>query len=205
MNHTAVLARSELSLACAMAAHEVNRAWCVATGDFSQPTWGDAPDWAKKSALSGVIGVLEGRTPEESHASWWAEKIATGWTYGPEKDVEKKKHPCMVPYSELSPLQQAKDVLFVGTVRLLAEQFLRPIEATGDALTEETPGNCVNCQCTLSFGSSPRLCVTCAASHPIFLRKFASYCLKPAGDALRAAADRIEELERRVVWLKGSR
>ena len=113
--------------ACAAAAHMVNKAWCEAHGDTSQPEWVDAPDWQKSSAINGVAGVLRGNSPEQSHESWLAEKTATGWKYGAVKDPEKKEHPCFVPYAELPPQQQAKDRLFVGTVLTLATILGLPI------------------------------------------------------------------------------
>jgi len=102
--------------ACARAAHEVNRAYCLAIGDDSQPSWDDAPAWQKISAYKGVEVVYSGGGPEESHASWLKEKIETGWTLGPVKDPEKKEHPCMVAYGDLPEAQRKKDGLFVGTV-----------------------------------------------------------------------------------------
>lgn len=101
----------------ARAAHEVNRVYCIAIGDNSQPPWAGAPDWQRSSAINGVKGVIAGNTPEQSHESWLAEKEATGWKYGPVKDPKKKEHPCFVPYSELPPEQQKKDLLYVTTVR----------------------------------------------------------------------------------------
>jgi hypothetical protein len=106
--------------ACARAAHEVNRAYCVGIGDNSQPAWEEAPDWQKSSAVNGVSGVLNGNTPEQSHESWLAEKAATGWKYGAVKNPEAKEHPCFVPYGELPPEQKAKDLLFVTVVRAVA-------------------------------------------------------------------------------------
>lgn len=106
--------------ACARAAHEANRAYCIAIEDFSQPSWDHAPDWQKSSARNGVVGAMNGATPEQSHESWLAEKMATGWKYGPVKDPEKKEHPCFVPYSELPPNQRAKDAIFVNVVRAVS-------------------------------------------------------------------------------------
>lgn len=106
---------------CARAAHEANRAYCIAIGDTSQPSWDDAPEWQRTSALNGVRGVLDGNTPEQSHESWLAEKAATGWRYGPVKDPDRKEHPCFVPYAELPPAQQAKDAVYVAVVRAMAE------------------------------------------------------------------------------------
>lgn len=104
----------------AMVCHEANRAWCIANGDSSQPLWTEAPDWQRDSALIGVRGVLAGNTPEQSHESWLAVKRADGWRHGPVKCPETKQHPCMVPYDELPPEQQAKDHLFVAVVNALA-------------------------------------------------------------------------------------
>lgn len=106
----------------ARAAHAMNRAYCEALGDVSQPPWCEAPDWQKDSARQGARGILDGsiKTPEQSHESWLAEKVATGWTYGPIKNPEAKQHPCMVPYGDLPPEQRIKDHLFAAAVRFAA-------------------------------------------------------------------------------------
>jgi hypothetical protein len=106
--------------ACAQAAHEANRAYCLAIGDKSQVVWEYAPHWQRLSALAGVAGVLNGNTPEQSHESWMATKSADGWKYGPVKDAVQLTHPCMVPYADLSPAQRAKDALFIATVKAMA-------------------------------------------------------------------------------------
>lgn len=111
--------------ACARAAHEANRAFCIAIGDTSQPSWDDAPGWQKSSARNGVHGALSGNTPEQSHESWFAEKLANGWAYGEVKDPDRKLHPCMVPYSQLPATQRAKDDLYLAVVRATAAALTR--------------------------------------------------------------------------------
>lgn len=104
----------------AKVAHEVNRAYCTAIGDDSQPEWDVAPEWQRESAIAGVQAHLDGAlTPEESHESWSAVKLAEGWTYGEVKDPEAKTHPCLVPYSDLPLEQRVKDYLFGAVVRSL--------------------------------------------------------------------------------------
>ena len=103
----------------ARTAHEVNKAYCESIGDTSQPSWGEAPDWQKKSALNGVAYHLEhpDSKPSDSHNSWMDEKVKDGWVYGPEKNADKHTHPCIVPFEELPVEQQTKDILFIAVVR----------------------------------------------------------------------------------------
>lgn len=100
--------------------HEVNRAYCQALGDQSQPAWEDAPQWQKDSAVLGVKLHTENDVgPEASHISWMAQKVAEGWKYGAHKDPENKLHHCMVPFDQLPPEQQAKDYIFRAVVHAL--------------------------------------------------------------------------------------
>ena len=100
--------------------HEVNRAYCQALGDNSQPAWDDAPAWQRESARMGVDLHLSGEFgPEASHISWMSQKLDDGWKYGAAKDPEKKEHPCMVPFAELPCEQQAKDFIFRAVVHAL--------------------------------------------------------------------------------------
>lgn len=102
--------------------HDTNRSYCQAIGDNSQPSWEDAPDWQRNSAIKGVLYHLRNPNAKssDSHESWLAEKTAAGWKYGPVKNPERKEHPCFVPYAELPPEQQAKDALFLNVVHALA-------------------------------------------------------------------------------------
>lgn len=100
--------------------HEVNRAYCQALGDDSQPSWEDAPAWQRESARMGVDLHLSGNFgPEASHISWMQQKLDDGWTYGPVKNPDLKQHPCLVPFDQLPREQQAKDYLFRAVVHAL--------------------------------------------------------------------------------------
>lgn len=109
--------------AVAQACHEANRAFCQGTGDLSQPTWRDAPEWQRSSAVAGVAAVLRGDTPEQLHESWSAVKIADGWVYGDVKDPDAKTHPCLVPYNDLPLVQKAKDHIFSDVANALISAF----------------------------------------------------------------------------------
>jgi hypothetical protein len=109
-----VLTLSEGIENIAKIAHELNRTYCAAIGDTSQPCWDVAPDWQKQSAIAGVLFHLgnPNASASDSHDSWLAVKEADGWIYGPVKDADKKEHPCIVPYNKLPLEQQVKDHLF---------------------------------------------------------------------------------------------
>ena len=100
--------------------HEVNRAYCEALGDMSQPKWEDAPEWQRVSARMGVdLHTMGDFGPEASHISWAKQKLDDGWKYGPVKDSEKKEHPCLVAFADLPREQQAKDYIFRAVVHAL--------------------------------------------------------------------------------------
>lgn len=98
----------------ARVAHEVNKAYCESIGDNSQPSWEEAPEWQKSSAINGVKFHIENpnASPAHSHDSWMKQKTEEGWKYGPVKDAEKKEHPCYLPYEQLPTEQKSKDYLF---------------------------------------------------------------------------------------------
>lgn len=115
-----LMARQAQIDAIARMAHEVNRAYCQALGDNTQPHWEDAPDWQRASARMGVELHLSGDFgPEASHESWMRQKLEDGWLFGPEKSEKAKTHPCIVPFAILSREQQAKDFLFRGVVHAM--------------------------------------------------------------------------------------
>ena len=113
-----LITKEEIARAC----HEVNRAYCQALGDMSQPAWEDAPEWQRASARLGVELHMSGdHGPEASHASWMKQKLEEGWKYGPVKDPERKEHHCIVPFDQLPREQQAKDFLFRAVVHTLKD------------------------------------------------------------------------------------
>jgi hypothetical protein len=107
----------------ARVAHEINRAYCLAIGDDSQPSWQDAPEWQVKSAVNGVLFHMEhpNAGPDASHNNWMKEKIEDGWVYGSVKLADAKTHPCIVPFNELPMQQQFKDHLFRQVVHSLKD------------------------------------------------------------------------------------
>ena len=103
--------------------HEVNKAFCEANGDYSQKSWHEAEEWQKQSAIKGVEFALNNiSTPADQHEAWVKEKTEAGWVYGPMKDSEKKTHPSIVPFDQLSLIEKTKDYLFVAVVNSLKDE-----------------------------------------------------------------------------------
>lgn len=109
----------------AQVAHEINKAYCEAIGDNSQPEWDDAPEWQKNSAIQGVIFHLENPNagPDASHNNWLKQKWDEGWKYGEVKNLETKEHPCFLPYELLPVEQRVKDFLFKQVTNSLKKQL----------------------------------------------------------------------------------
>lgn len=102
----------------AQAAYSVLREYSRHLGDTSLLPWPAVPLSHKDSIRNGVVGIFtRNDTPEESHKSWLKQKFDEGWKYGSVKDVEKKEHPCMLPYNELPLHHLMKDTIFGAVVR----------------------------------------------------------------------------------------
>lgn len=118
--------------AAARAAHETNRAYCMALGDTSQFSWELAPESQRESVRIGARGVLVSHnTPRQSHDLWLKTKQETGWVLGPVKNHEKKEHPCLLPYDALPMKQRLKDDIFVAVVLAVGRALM---SNTGAAL-----------------------------------------------------------------------
>jgi hypothetical protein len=70
------------------------------------------------------IRELMERLAENTHDVWARQRLQDGWTYGPQRDDAGKKHPCLVPYAELSETEKQYD-------RVTAMQTLKAILALG--------------------------------------------------------------------------
>lgn len=106
-----------------------------------------AADGAKtKLEALGVLGSVEealsGNVPrpdpdaallealsEAEHKSWFADRVVNGWRYGETRDNRRKRHPDLVPYSELSEKVKELD----------RQQIQTLLAMMGDRAEDRTP------------------------------------------------------------------
>lgn len=54
------------------------------------------------------------------HDVWAETRISQGWSYGKERNDEKKTHPCLIPYEELPDNEKEYDRnTSIGTLKLI--------------------------------------------------------------------------------------
>lgn len=59
--------------------------------------------------LPGGLEELTELIAENVHEVWAAARVREGWTWGPERNDRERKHPCLVPYAELTEEEKAYD------------------------------------------------------------------------------------------------
>lgn len=59
--------------------------------------------------LSGDLSVLVEQMAKNVHEVWAETRMRQGWTYGEQRDDEKKHHPCLVAYEELPEEEKVYD------------------------------------------------------------------------------------------------
>jgi hypothetical protein len=60
-------------------------------------------------SLPESIRPLVEQLSEHNHDIWARQRMADGWTWGDSRNDPAKKHPCLVPYDELSEDEKKYD------------------------------------------------------------------------------------------------
>jgi ryanodine receptor 2 len=67
--------------------------------------------------LGPELAELVEKLSESTHDNWAIGRLNEGWSFGSQRDDKHKKHPCLIPYSELP--ESEKDVDRVTTTETL--------------------------------------------------------------------------------------
>lgn len=77
--------------------------------------------------LSGIelpseLNELAELMAKNVHEVWAQTRISQGWTYGEERNDDKKTHPCLIPYEELPESEREYDRnTALSTLKLIAK------------------------------------------------------------------------------------
>lgn len=81
--------------------------------------------------LSGIelpseLNELAELMAKNVHEVWAQTRISQGWTYGEERNDDKKTHPCLIPYEELPESEREYDRnTALSTLKLIAKLGFR--------------------------------------------------------------------------------
>ncbi len=110
------MTREQIIEACARAAFEATRAYCLSLAVTSLDSWDATPELRRERYREQVERALSGITPEKFHESWLKYMVDNGWTQGPVHDSKRKTTPCLTHYSERPRNERMKDKIFTAVV-----------------------------------------------------------------------------------------
>jgi hypothetical protein len=76
-----------------------------------------------------LIALIE-KIATNTHDVWAQQRIQDGWIYGSQRDDEKKTHPSLIPYSELSDSEKNYD-------RITAREVIKVIILIGYSIIKK--------------------------------------------------------------------
>jgi hypothetical protein len=96
----------------------------IASAQEDHVTYQPSPRPTAHVQLSGdLLGLLEDLA-RNAHDVWAKQRLDDGWSYGPRRDDQNKKHPCLVPYEQLPETEKEYD-------RRMAAETLKTIVVLG--------------------------------------------------------------------------
>lgn len=72
-------------------------------------TYNPCPANLDNIELPTTLEELIEQIAENVHDVWAKSRIDEGWTFGNERNDEKKTHPCLVPYNQLPEIEKDYD------------------------------------------------------------------------------------------------
>lgn len=85
-------------------------------------SYAPAPIDTSAVTLQPELHALTERLAENAHDLWTVERLAQGWTHGPQRDDARKFHPCLVPYAELPEKEKEFDrIAALGTLKAVLQ------------------------------------------------------------------------------------
>lgn len=83
--------------------------------------------------LPKELDSLAEQIAKNVHEVWAAGRLTEGWSYGESRDDFEKKHPCLIPYEELSEAEKEYDrQTSIETLKLIVKLGFRLSKITDD-------------------------------------------------------------------------
>ncbi len=82
------------------------------------------PENTDSVILEEELEELVEKMAKNTHENWAKQRMEDGWKYGKKRNDEKKEHPCLIPYEELSEEEKEYD-------RITSKETLKFIKKHG--------------------------------------------------------------------------
>lgn len=93
---------------------------------MKQKTYTPRPIDTSDVKLPEELEMLVEQMSKNVHDVWAETRIAQGWSYGEQRNDEKKLHPCLVPYEDLPDSEKEYDRnTSIGTLKLILKLGFR--------------------------------------------------------------------------------
>ncbi len=80
------------------------------------PTPIDTSDIVLPKDLEGLIELLA----ENTHKVWAKTRMQDGWTFGEQRNDERKQHPCLVPFGSIPESEKEYDrTIVLNNIKLM--------------------------------------------------------------------------------------
>ena len=97
-----------------------SRNYLVTISTKEMKTYNPKPIDITDVVLTEDLAELREAIAENAHEVWAVNRLAEGWSFGPERDDNKKENPCIVPYSQLPESEKDYDRnMAMNTIKLL--------------------------------------------------------------------------------------
>ncbi len=100
-------------------------------GDDGPASYQPLPIYTSATRLPDDLTQLLEALAANAHDVWAAQRLQEGWRYGPVRDDDALRHPCLVPYDQLPEAEKDYDRnLVIETLRaiLVLGYEIRPTE-----------------------------------------------------------------------------